>query len=87
METRANRLGLVLFGIYLVIYAGFVLINAIAPTLMESTPVAGLNLAILYGFGLIIVAFVLAMIYGVVTGRQDDRADRDARSERNGGAA
>lgn len=90
METRANRLGLVLFFIYTAIYTGFVLINAVAPTLMESTPIAGINLAILSGFGLIIVAFVLAMIYGVVTGQQDRRSDRDARdrqSSRDGGAA
>ena len=81
MKTPANRFGLILFAIYLTIYAGFVLINAIAPSLMESTPVAGLNLAILYGFGLIITAFVLSIFYGIVSGQRDRRSDND------GGAA
>jgi uncharacterized membrane protein (DUF485 family) len=64
MEKRNSRIGLVLFGIYLVLYGGFVLLNAFSPETMEKTPVAGVNLAILYGFGLIIAALVLALLYG-----------------------
>lgn len=60
------RLGLRLFGAYLVLYAGFVLINALAPDVMEATPIDGVNVAIIYGFGLIVVALVLALIYGVL---------------------
>ncbi len=64
MEKRNSRIGLVLFGIYLVLYGGFVLLNAFSPETMEKTPMAGVNLAILYGFGLIIAALVLALLYG-----------------------
>ena len=64
MERRNSRIGLVLFGIYLVLYGGFVLLNAFSPETMEKTPMAGVNLAILYGFGLIIAALVLALLYG-----------------------
>ena len=60
------RIGLVLFGVYLTLYAGFVLLNAFAADLMEKTPFAGLNVAILYGFGLIIGALVMALIYGAM---------------------
>ena len=63
MESRNARLGLQLFCVYLLLYGGFVLINAFAPTVMEATPVAGINLAILYGFGLIIGAFLMSLIY------------------------
>ena len=35
METRSNPLGMTLFCVYLVIYTSFVLINAIAPELMD----------------------------------------------------
>jgi uncharacterized membrane protein (DUF485 family) len=66
MADRNTRFGFVLFFIYLAFYGGFVLLNAFYPETMERTPVAGMNLAILYGFGLIIVAFVLALIYGAV---------------------
>ena len=66
-KRRHNaRLGLVLFFVYLALYAGFVVINAFAPSLMEWRPWGGLNLAILYGFGLILAAFVLAAVYGVM---------------------
>jgi uncharacterized membrane protein (DUF485 family) len=60
----STRLGLFLFGLYLALYAGFVLLAAFAPQAMEATPLAGVNLAIWYGFGLIVAALVLALIYG-----------------------
>jgi uncharacterized membrane protein (DUF485 family) len=39
------------------------LINVFDPRLMETTPFAGVNLAIVYGFGLIIAALLLALVY------------------------
>ncbi len=83
METRSSPLGLTLFSVYLVIYIGFVLINAAAPQLMEWTPLAGLNLAILYGFALIIIAIVLSVVYGYLAARRDNRAN----ASDEGGAA
>lgn len=58
------RLGMTLFVVYLVLYLGFVLINAFAAEWMEVTTLAGLNLALVYGFGLILAALLLALIYG-----------------------
>jgi uncharacterized membrane protein (DUF485 family) len=75
METKSNPLGMTLFCIYSAIYAGFVLINALYPELMEWTPLAGLNLAILYGFALIIIAFVLSLLYGFLAARREKKAD------------
>ncbi|MCA9056298.1 MAG: DUF485 domain-containing protein [Planctomycetaceae bacterium] len=66
MASRNARIGLILFAVYLLFYGGFVGLNAFSPETMESTPVAGVNLAILYGFALIIVAFVLALLYGAL---------------------
>ena len=60
------RLGMFLFAIYTAIYLGFVLINALNAKLMEKTVFAGLNLAIVYGFGLIIVALIFSMVYGAM---------------------
>ena len=62
--ARNSRIGLVLFFIYLIVYAGFVVLCAFMPKDAESTPFAGVNLAILYGFGLIVAAFVMALLYG-----------------------
>jgi len=66
VESRNARLGLFLFGFYLLLYSGFVLLNAFSPETMETTPVAGINLAILYGFGLIVTAIVLSLLYGLL---------------------
>jgi uncharacterized membrane protein (DUF485 family) len=75
METRAARIGLVLFCVYLALYGGFVFLSAFSAETMEATPVAGVNVAILYGFFLIISAIVLSLIYGVVCGREGESSD------------
>jgi uncharacterized membrane protein (DUF485 family) len=62
--SRRTRYGLALFAAYLLLYGGFVLLNAFAPEQMERTPLFGVNLAILYGMLLIAAAFVLALVYG-----------------------
>jgi uncharacterized membrane protein (DUF485 family) len=64
MPARNARIGLILFFIYLALYAGFVGLAAFAPQVMEKRPLAGVNLAIWYGFALIFAAFVLALVYG-----------------------
>jgi len=64
MDSRNARIGMFLFIIYLAMYGGFVFLNAFRADVMEMTPIAGVNLAILYGFALIVAAFVLALLYG-----------------------
>lgn len=58
-----SRLGIWMFLCYLIFYVVFVAINVFNPLLMERTVWQGLNLATVYGFGLIIFALVQAMIY------------------------
>ncbi len=62
--ARNAKIGLILFAVYVVLYVSFVLLNAFSPHVMERRPVAGLNLAVLFGFFLIVAAFVLALLYG-----------------------
>lgn len=66
IEAYNMRLGLVLFALYLLFYGGFVALVTIdyRRTAVELT--AGLNLAIVYGIGLIAGAFVLALVYMVL---------------------
>jgi uncharacterized membrane protein (DUF485 family) len=62
--SAANaRAGLVLFFIYLAFYAGFMGLATFAPQAMATPVVAGVNLAITYGMGLIFGALVIAAIY------------------------
>ncbi|MCC7338644.1 MAG: DUF485 domain-containing protein [Pirellulaceae bacterium] len=60
-----TRLGLRLFLFYALFYLAFVLVNAFAPQLGEWQVVGGLNLAVTWGFALIGLAFILALIYGM----------------------
>lgn len=61
-EDYKTRVGLWMFLFYSIIYGIFVAINVFSPTTMEKT-IGGLNLAILYGFGLIVLALIQAVIY------------------------
>jgi uncharacterized membrane protein (DUF485 family) len=63
-SRRNTRYGLFLFGAYLLIYSGFVLLNAFWPSVMGREVAGGINVAIAYGMGLIIAALALALIYG-----------------------
>jgi len=62
-EGFKSKVGLILFGLYSLIYAGFVFINTLSPKTMEVKVVLGLNLAVFYGFGLIILAIIMGIIY------------------------
>ena len=57
------RLGIWMFVLYSVFYASFVAINLLDPRAMDASVFAGLNLATVYGFALIIVALIEALIY------------------------
>ena len=61
-----TRIGVWMFVAYALIYVSFIAINVIDPLLMETIVFAGLNLAIVYGFGLIVLAIILAIIFNAL---------------------
>lgn len=61
--ARNTRYGLVLFAVYLALYAGYMALVAFWPQALRWMPWHGINLAVLYGFGLIAAALVLALVY------------------------
>jgi uncharacterized membrane protein (DUF485 family) len=69
LVSRNTRTGLLLFAVYLVFYAGFMGLSTFSPEIMKARPFGGMNLAILYGFGLIVMAFALAIVYLVLCRR------------------
>lgn len=82
------RFGLLLFFIYAIVYAGFVLIVTIAPRVMGHIVFAGLNLAVVYGMGLIIFAIALGLVYSQVATRMESGQRRNRkRPDHNGGTA
>lgn len=57
------RLGIRMFIFYALFYASFVAINLLSPATMAKIVFAGLNLATVFGFSLILVALIEALIY------------------------
>lgn len=72
IQQRNSLLGIRLFALYSVFYMAFVLVNAFAPELGEWKVVGGLNLAVLWGFALIGLAFLLALAYGVLCANENE---------------
>ena len=70
------RLGIYLFIVYCIVYAGFVAINTVSPKAMGVIIFAGLNLACVYGFGLIILAIVMGLIYNAMCTAAEDRMNK-----------
>jgi uncharacterized membrane protein (DUF485 family) len=66
-----RRLGAWMFVLYAFVYAGFVIINLVRPALMEEAVLAGLNLAVVYGIGLIVFALLLALVYSRACERRE----------------
>lgn len=63
LKDYKQKLGLKLFIAYALFYLVFVGVNTVFPALMESVIFLGLNLAVVYGFSLIIIAVVMGVIY------------------------
>jgi uncharacterized membrane protein (DUF485 family) len=65
------RLGIRMFIFYALFYAGFVFINLLFPQWMGIIVIMGLNLATVYGFLLIIVALIEALIYNYMCHKKE----------------
>ena len=71
--AKKAKLGVILFLVYLIIYSGFVVIGLYDPDLMGAHVLGKQNLAIVYGFGLIILAIIMGFIYNVVCTRMENK--------------
>jgi uncharacterized membrane protein (DUF485 family) len=66
-----RKLGVRLFWVYGLVYTGFVAINLVSPAVMGADVFGGLNLAVVYGFGLIVFALLLALAYNGACSRKE----------------
>lgn len=73
-----TKLGIILFIVYLIIYAGFVFIGTFYPQLLGLKVLSGLNLAFVYGMGLIILAGVMGLIYNFFCTRFENKMNKEA---------
>jgi len=70
-----TTLGIWMFILYTLFYAAFTVINAAKPSLMQ-TMIMGQTLAVLFGFFLIIFAFILAIIYNQLCNKAEARLNK-----------
>lgn len=75
-SKKKARLGIVMVTIYTMVYGSFVAINVTNPKLMK-IDIGSLNLAIVYGFGLIVLALVQAAIYNHYCTRLEEKDEAD----------
>jgi uncharacterized membrane protein (DUF485 family) len=62
-EQRKSNIGVWMTLLYSIVYGGFVLVSVFTPAWLGVSVFMGLNLAIVYGLGLILIALVFALIY------------------------
>ena len=74
-QSYKTRIGIMMFIVYTLVYAGFVVINAAKPSLMQEI-VMGQTLAVVYGLGLLGFALVLAVIYNALCTKAEARLNQ-----------
>ena len=81
-EGFKTKLGLIMFAIYVPIYLAFVFLCVIDPKLVAAD-VGNLNIAIAFGFGLIILAIIQALIYNIICSKREkmDAEEEKAKGE------
>ncbi|MDA3881404.1 MAG: DUF485 domain-containing protein [Prolixibacteraceae bacterium] len=79
--SRKSKLGIKLFIVYIIVYAGFVVISLINPDLMGHKFIGEQNLAIVYGFGLIILAIVMGFIYNAMCTRLENKLNKTEKGQ------
>ncbi len=68
-----RKLGIKMFIVYGILYVGFVAINALIPGKMETRVLFGLNLAVFYGFSLILFAIISGLIYNYFCTKEENK--------------
>lgn len=58
-----TRIGVLMLIVYVAFYGGFMALSAFTPEVMRRPVLGGVNLAIVYGFALIVAAIVFALVY------------------------
>ena len=71
-----SKLGIKLFFVYGIIYTVFVAINVEKPELMEMKVFLNLNLAVVYGMGLIVLAIVMGLVYNYFCTKKEDELNK-----------
>jgi uncharacterized membrane protein (DUF485 family) len=78
-SKQKTRLGIILFFVYAIVYGAFVVMGVSFSNLMSIKVVSGLNLAVVYGMGLIILAAVMGYVYNHFCTYLEDKMEKEAK--------
>ena len=76
-EGYKAKLGFFMIAVFSIVYAIFILICVISPKTMANN-IGSLNVAVAYGFGIIVLAIIQALVYNFFCSRKElehDKAD------------
>jgi len=76
---KKSKLGVKLFIFYTIVYSGFVFIGLVYPEMMGLHVIGKLNLAIVYGIGLILLAIVMGFIYNILCTRLEKKMNKEVK--------
>jgi len=71
-SSYKTKLGVKMFIAYTIVYAAFVGINTVNPKMMESI-IFGQTAAVIWGFSLIVLALIMAMVYNRLCTKAEER--------------
>lgn len=77
-SEKKTRLGIILFFVYAAIYAVFVLLGLVYTDKLGIKVIAGLNLAVVYGIGLIVLAAIMGLIYSYICTLMENKMNKEA---------
>lgn len=78
-SKKKSRLGIILFLVYAILYTIFVIIGVNYSPLLGTRVFSGLNLAVVYGMGLIILAAVMGWIYSEICTYLENKMEKEAK--------
>lgn len=74
---KKAKLGLRFFFVYLFVYASFVFLCVYKPELIGERVFLGLNLAVVYGFSLILLAVIMGFFYNLFATKLEDKYNEE----------
>ncbi len=74
-EGFKAKLGFIMIAVFALVYAIFILICVISPKTMANS-VGSLNVAVAYGFGIIVLAIIQALIYNYFCSRKEHEYEK-----------
>ncbi len=76
-SKKKTKLGIWLFFLYTIVYGIFVAIGVVNYEAMGKLVVGNQNLAVIYGFGLIIFAIILGLIYNWICTGYENKMNKE----------